>query len=264
LKNDTPGIRLGFINCLQISGAVYVDAALFRGIGASANASRRGIKPNAKFVASTRNQSARLEITRRVAAGGEIFVSYADYWRSASATSYSTSNIPEWEWDLSDPFTSVLSSVPDAGDRVPPPILANQLPSPIAASESHMVVFEFVDEWPLEPEAPPVRGARAISSSSHICKPPEAPKPVLIPLSSLVASPVPAALVDEPISSDIARCLSPGPRYDGPTPDPVTMVWPLSVQPDWPISDAFRDFAFDTVVLNARPDSPHLCDDSFS
>ena len=46
-------------------------------------------------------------------------------------------------------------------------------------------------------------------------------------------------------------------KRDGPEPDPALMVWPLSAQPDWPISDAFRDFAFDTVVLRAR--SPLLC-----
>jgi hypothetical protein len=68
-----------------------------------------------------------------------------------------------------------------------------------------------------------------------------------------------------PISDMLARCLSPGPAYDGPEPDPALMVWPLSAQPDWPISDAFRDFAFETVVLRARSPSPlRECDDSFS
>ena len=63
----------------------------------------------------------------------------------------------------------------------------------------------------------------------------------------------------------LARCLSPRPTYDGPEPDPAIMVWPLSSQPDWPISDAFRDFAFDTVVLRTRSPSPFRdCDDSFS
>ena len=102
-------------------------------------------------------------------------------------------------------------------------------------------------------DAPPVRGARAVSSSSHICRPPEAPKPVFIPRSPLVASLVP--VIDEPSSPSIARCLSPGPRFDGPTPDPST-IWPLSEYPDWPISDDLRDFAFDTVVLSTRPSSP--------
>jgi hypothetical protein len=59
--------------------------------------------------------------------------------------------------------------------------------------------------------------------------------------------------------------ISPGPKYDGPdAPDPTLIVSPFSDQPEWPISDAWRDFAFDTVVLNARPASPpSFCDDSF-
>jgi hypothetical protein len=36
------------------------------------------------------------------------------------------------------------------------------------------------------------------------------------------------------------------------------MVWPFSEQPDWPISDAWREFAFDTVALTAGPLSPQI------
>ena len=97
------------IYCLQVSHSLFLDAALFRGVGASANASRKGIKPNARFVANPRTGSARLETSRPIQAGGEIFVSYGpDYWRGAHSSSHSTSLVPVWEWDLSDPFAQLL------------------------------------------------------------------------------------------------------------------------------------------------------------
>jgi hypothetical protein len=37
----------------------------------------------------------------------------------------------------------------------------------------------------------------------------------------------------------VSSCLSPGPRYDGPV-DPEMMIWPLGLEPDWPISDSWR------------------------
>jgi hypothetical protein len=84
-------------------------------------------------------------------------------------------------------------------------------------------------------------------------------QPVSVPAP---ASPV---ILDSPVSDMIARCLSPGPTYDGPDPDPALMVWPLCTQPDWPISDSWRDFAFETVVLRTRSPSPvRSCDVSFS
>ena len=109
------------IYCLQVSHSLFLDAALFRGVGASANASRKGIKPNARFVANPRTGSARLETSRPIQAGGEIFVSYGpEYWRGAHSSSHSTSLVPVWEWDLSDPFAQlhvarVLSPGPFAG-----------------------------------------------------------------------------------------------------------------------------------------------------
>ena len=64
------------VYCLAISSSVFIDSALSRGVGASANASRNGAKPNAKFVLDVRGGSARLEATRCIRAGDEIFVSY--------------------------------------------------------------------------------------------------------------------------------------------------------------------------------------------
>ena len=70
------------VYCLQVSHSLFIDAALLRGVGASANAARRGVKANARFVVNPRTGSARLETSRHIQAGGEIFVSYGpEYWR---------------------------------------------------------------------------------------------------------------------------------------------------------------------------------------
>ena len=110
------------VYCLQISQSIFIDAALFRGVGASANASRHGVKPNARFVVNPRTGSARLEVSRHIQAGGEIFVSYgSEYWRGAHATSHSTSHVPGWEWDCFDPFAQASVAQPvlvPAPDRV--------------------------------------------------------------------------------------------------------------------------------------------------
>jgi hypothetical protein len=110
------------VYCLQISQSIFIDAALVRGVGASANASRHGVKPNARFVVNPRTGSARLEVSRHIQAGGEIFVSYgSEYWRGAHATSHSTSYVPGWEWDCFDPFAQLSVAQPvlvPAPDRV--------------------------------------------------------------------------------------------------------------------------------------------------
>ena len=50
-----------------------------------------------------------METSLPIQAGGEIFVSYGpDYWRGAHSSSHSTSLVPVWEWDLSDPFAQLL------------------------------------------------------------------------------------------------------------------------------------------------------------
>src|SRR6185436_21137852 len=51
-----PKNNLG-VYCLALSKSLYVDAALFRGVGALANASRFGVKPKAKFVVNPRTKS---------------------------------------------------------------------------------------------------------------------------------------------------------------------------------------------------------------
>ena len=53
-----------------------------------------------------------------------------------------------------------------------------------------------------------------------------------------------------PVASDVlARCLSPGPFYDGPAIDRESLPWPLSVCPDWPINAEWLDFAFEKVTF---------------
>ena len=46
------------VYCLAISSSVFIDSALSHGVGASANASKNGAKPNAKFVLDVRGGSA--------------------------------------------------------------------------------------------------------------------------------------------------------------------------------------------------------------
>ena len=59
-----------------------------------------------------RSQSARLEVSRAIEAGGEIFVSYgAAYWESAESNTHDTFNVPDWEWVLSDPFVRACSAL---------------------------------------------------------------------------------------------------------------------------------------------------------
>src|SRR6266481_97922 len=61
-----------------------------------------------RFVVNPLTGSARLETSRPIQAGGEIFVSYGpEYWRGAHSTSHITSLVPVWEWDCSDPFTQL-------------------------------------------------------------------------------------------------------------------------------------------------------------
>src|SRR6185312_2119817 len=109
------------IYCLGLSKSLFIDSALIRGACASANASRKGLKPNVRFVPNFVGRSARLEVTRPIPKGGEIFVGYgAEYWRGISSMSYSTVDIPDWEWDTSNPFAPASSTISPA--LIPSPI----------------------------------------------------------------------------------------------------------------------------------------------
>ena len=103
---DTLGIY-----CLQVSSSCFIDSALFRGVGAVANAPPKGMRANVRFITFAPTKSARIEVVRHIHAGDEIFAGYgAEYWRHAGAP-HSTVNVPDWEWDLSDPFAAPLAPV---------------------------------------------------------------------------------------------------------------------------------------------------------
>jgi hypothetical protein len=114
------------VYCLRVSASVFIDSALSRGVGAVANAPPSGTRPNARFVTHAASKSARLEVTRQIKAGEEIFVSYgAEYWQYAAKSPHFTVDVPDWEWDLSDPFAPPPApvSVPPVrlrGCRLPP------------------------------------------------------------------------------------------------------------------------------------------------
>ena len=56
-----------------------------------------------------------------------------------------------------------------------------------------------------------------------------------------------ASAASQSVPADIARCLSPGPTYEGPV--DRELPWPFSECPDWPINDSWRDFAFAPVTF---------------
>ena len=111
---------------LKLSASLFLDSALSRGVGACANAPGKGMRPNVCFVAHAGSKSARLEVVRPIKPGEEIFVSYGrDYWRKADAPHF-TVDVPDWEWDLSDPF-----AVPSAPTRFLSPLLRRLLLPPL-------------------------------------------------------------------------------------------------------------------------------------
>jgi hypothetical protein len=121
--------------CLKISNSFFIDSALSRGIGAIVNHPGKGMKPNVKFVVCTRKRSARLETIEKVKAGDEIFVSYGDdYWNDAANAPHFTVDIPDWEWDLSDPFAPVAA--PGKCSTPPRPINI----APVAVQAVHALV----------------------------------------------------------------------------------------------------------------------------
>ena len=110
---------------LALSKTLFIDSALVRGVGASANAPPPNVRANVRFVVNPRLRSARLEVSRRIEAGEEVFVSYGtEYWKHAQSTFHETSDVPDWEWDLSDPFA------PASALLVPVPALVPVCPAP--------------------------------------------------------------------------------------------------------------------------------------
>ena len=119
---------------LKLSSSLFIDSALSRGVGACANAPGKGIRPNVCFITHAGSKSARLEVVRPINAGEEIFVSYGrGYWRKEDAPHF-TVDVPDWEWDLSDPFaspplpTAVTPAVSVGTPAVSSPVPAHQPP----------------------------------------------------------------------------------------------------------------------------------------
>jgi hypothetical protein len=286
------------VYCLALSSSLFIDAALSRGVGASANASRHGIKPNARFVVNPSTLSARLIATRSIKPGGEIFVAYGrDYW-IGGRSSHSTVDIPEWEWDLSNPFSPapavVAVSVPPGSvalpvrgasrvsslrsvisDDPPPPTFCEVHVGPPAPRCLECVPGFFV--CPLHVVACGGVGHSCCSFClkllcwEHLdcpCELAVARRLFIENLAPPVSIVAPACAFSVPVADNsvvnlclpdicdfvspqqvpVSSCLSPGPRYDGPV-DPEMMIWPLGLEPDWPISDSWRDFAFEPVVF---------------
>ena len=116
IEQRYPGDTIG-VYCLALSSSLVI-VSLVCGVGASANAPPLNVRANARFVLNPGSRSARIEVTRPIEAGGEIFVSYgAEYWKNARSSFHSTSDVPDWEWDLSDPFAS--SSIPPCSSCLP-------------------------------------------------------------------------------------------------------------------------------------------------
>ena len=113
-------------------------------------------KTNVGAHAFSRGKSARLEVVRPIKPGEEIFVSYGrDYWRKADAPHF-TVDVPDWEWDLSDPF-----AVPSA----PAPIPVTAV-STTAAAPSPVVPAPAVPQ----PAPVPRRGPAVCPDSPTFCR----------------------------------------------------------------------------------------------
>ena len=109
-------IGLIIYNAFSIKANLLFMNGLINWVFTVSIASRKGVKPNARFVVNPRTGSARLETSRPIQAGGEIFVSYGSELAGGHSSSHSTSLVPVWEWDLSDPFAQLhVARVPSPG-----------------------------------------------------------------------------------------------------------------------------------------------------
>jgi hypothetical protein len=114
--------------CLKLTNSFFLDSALSRGVGSLANHPGKGTKPNVKFVVCTWKRSARLEVIEKVKAGDEIFVSYGDdYWKDAKNSTHFAVDVPDWEWDDSDPFAAPVSCPPTLVALAPPAVVVGTL-----------------------------------------------------------------------------------------------------------------------------------------
>ena len=111
-----------------------------------------GVRANARFVVNPRTSSARLEVSRHIDAGGEILVSYGPEYGEVADCSHTTSDVPPWEWDLSDPFAPALVST----SLVSPPASVPERPSrffklaPVRGLANFRARHEAINEWFLD------------------------------------------------------------------------------------------------------------------
>jgi hypothetical protein len=203
-----------------------------------ANGSGQGRRANARFVANRTTETARLEVTRHIKAGDEILVAYGqEYWRSAHL-SHSTVDIPEWEWDLSDPFAPLLGVVS-------PPMQVEVTPCAVSPSPIRAVL---VGNQPLTLSSPAMTQMdppRALSPPREF---------VGAPLVGAALNPEDFCFVGSPPPTRLSSCLSPGPISNGSPPDPSSLGWPFSVCPDWPMNEDWLRFAFAPVSFSFRVD----------
>ena len=74
-------------------------------------------------------------VTRHIKAGDEILVSYGqEYWRSAHSSHF-TVDIPEWEWDASDPFAAPSLGVSSRVQVEDPPRVVSSSPARVVLVE---------------------------------------------------------------------------------------------------------------------------------
>jgi uncharacterized protein len=236
--------------CLKLTNSFFLDSALSRGVGSLANHPGKGTKPNVKFVVCTRKKSARLEVIEKVKAGDEIFVSYGDdYWKDAKNSTHFTVDVPDWEWDDSDPFAAPVSCPPtpcSAQPLAPPAVVVGNPAPPIGVRSPVADVVTSPQSVPASPARSPVA--------------PDATSPRSRPV--VVASPAHALAVLHASTPEVfdftasdrpsrpSSCLSPGPAYNGPPlEDSNANTWPFSNCPDWPINNDWLRFAFAPVTF---------------
>ena len=165
------------------------------------------------------SKSARLEVVRPINAGDEIFVSYGrGYWRKEDAPHF-TVDVPDWEWDLSDPFEPAPTrSLPAVGT----PAVAVGTP---AVSASPAVPAQLPQ--PALSVAPP-RGPAVCPGSPTFCRCSECT--TVVPAAAAVVTPVRPSL--DVVVERLAECLGS------------------------PLDPGWHQFAFEPLVLAP---SAHLC-----
>ena len=163
--------------------------------------------------------------------------------RTAKSTgdplAYLTVDIPEWEWDLSDPFAPLLGAVPSPVQVEAAPVAVS--PSPVRAVLVGSRPFGLSSPVALSQVSPP----RALSPPRELFG---------ASLVGAASNPEDFCFVGSSPPSRLSSCLSPGPISNGSPSDPSSLGWPFSVCPDWPMNDDWLRFAFAPVSFSFRVD----------